>query len=80
MDRERGTYNQAFALCIPFYCAYAHACPVKASRQRYVARRDCFRYQPQWQRPAPGLSDFARQTLAELREDAQASPQGSPAN
>ncbi len=71
MDKEhtRHKQTQPSALCIPFYCAYAHACPVKSQRQRYVPRRDCFRYRPDWQRPAPALSDFARRTLTELRAD-----------
>ena len=73
MARDRKRAPLVRVLCIPHYCVYAHACPVKGPRQRYVLRRECFRYRPPGQRPLPRLSACARELLAELRAEEAAS-------
>ena len=60
-----------WTMCLPRFCIYEAACPVKGPRQRTVETRDCFRYAPLEKRPPSRLSPFAREMLERLQSGAQ---------
>jgi hypothetical protein len=56
-----------WTVCLPRYCIYAYACPVRPPRRATLPARQCLRFAPEGQRPAPGLSPYALALLERLR-------------
>ena len=55
-------------VCYAYMCVYAYGCTEKSVRPAKVMMRRCMRYLPESVRIAPGLSDYALDLLASLRE------------
>ena len=57
------------SLCIAYMCPWAHSCPSAAPRMALVPQRSCIRMYPAENRPATGLSGYALDLLADLRDN-----------
>lgn len=61
-----------WSLCMPRYCVFSYACPVKAMRQGPIETYRCLRYLPADRQPPAALSPFAVELLERLRRRRQA--------